>query len=363
MLNTTNQLKLFIFISFLFLNANNLFSNEEEEEYFVPFDVYYGYDNNGCLNATYSRQNRWADSVFGSGNHNHRLINFLTSSYFIRGFHDAPQLNLSFDYGFTLDDGIPKATFWFYTYYDSINNHNMFWIPFWKSNHYNFTTWLSNATGWMFGGFQNSHISLRFDKRKTFSNGITTSTEITTSRINEFAAKIKEDTELYENLQFVVGDTANQYFVFGAGFLEQMAFRPASYYDIDGDRPICFLAIYHRHENKWDFCYSYADEEITEMFCISNYNSISEPSTIANLLVSPNPTDANTTVSVDLETAGNLTVTLNNMLGQELFEIYNGFTVEGNFTKTFSTENLPTGIYFLQILLDGKYTVAKVVVE
>jgi len=82
---------------------------------------------------------------------------------------------------------------------------------------------------------------------------------------------------------------------------------------------------------------------------------------ITNLLVAPNPTSAHTTVSVDLETAGNLTVTLNNMLGQELLEIYNGFTVEGTFTKTFSLKELPIGVYYLKIVHNGNVKVEKVI--
>jgi len=82
---------------------------------------------------------------------------------------------------------------------------------------------------------------------------------------------------------------------------------------------------------------------------------------ITNLLVAPNPTDASTTVSVDLETAGNLTVTLNNMLGQELFEIHNGFTSAGEFTKTFSLKELPIGVYYLKIVHNGNVRVEKVI--
>ena len=72
-----------------------------------------------------------------------------------------------------------------------------------------------------------------------------------------------------------------------------------------------------------------------------DYTSILE--TVKNLQVSiyPNPTVETATVSFDLETAGNLTVTLTNILGQELFEIYSGFANAGTFTQTFSMEALP----------------------
>ena len=75
----------------------------------------------------------------------------------------------------------------------------------------------------------------------------------------------------------------------------------------------------------------------------------------------PNPTVSDFTVSFDLETAGNLTVTLNDILGQELFEIYNAFTVEGNFTKPFSLKELPIGVYYLKIVHNGNVRVEKVI--
>ena len=75
----------------------------------------------------------------------------------------------------------------------------------------------------------------------------------------------------------------------------------------------------------------------------------------------PNPTVSDFTVSFDLETAGNLTVTLNDLLGQELFEIYNDFTVEGIFSKTFSLKELPQGVYYLKIVHNGNVRMEKVV--
>ena len=94
-----------------------------------------------------------------------------------------------------------------------------------------------------------------------------------------------------------------------------------------------------------------------------DYTSILE--TVKNLQVSifPNPTSNSATVSFDLETAGNLTVTLTNILGQELFEIYSGFANAGIFTQTFSMEALPIGVYYLKISHNGNVAVEKVVRE
>jgi len=93
------------------------------------------------------------------------------------------------------------------------------------------------------------------------------------------------------------------------------------------------------------------------------YDSIEESIKFGLVSISPNPATDIFTVSFDVLKSNNLKITINDLSGRELFTVYDDFTVEGFFTRTFSTKNLPTGIYFLQILIDGKYTVAKVVVE
>ena len=94
-----------------------------------------------------------------------------------------------------------------------------------------------------------------------------------------------------------------------------------------------------------------------------NYVSIEETIKKHTVNILPNPTSNYFTLSFDLEKANNMRIVLLDLSGRELLHIYDGFTVEGNFTTTVDTEHLASGVYFLQILVDGKYTVAKVVVE
>jgi len=58
-------------------------------------------------------------------------------------------------------------------------------------------------------------------------------------------------------------------------------------------------------------------------------------------------------------------IVLCDILGQELVEVYNDFTSDGDglFTRTFSTEHLAKGVYFLKILIDGNIVVEKIVVN
>ena len=77
----------------------------------------------------------------------------------------------------------------------------------------------------------------------------------------------------------------------------------------------------------------------------------------------PNPTSANFTISFELEKSCNMKIVLCDILGQELVEVCNGFTSEGLFIRTFNTEHLAKGVYFLKILFDGNIVVEKVVVN
>ena len=63
----------------------------------------------------------------------------------------------------------------------------------------------------------------------------------------------------------------------------------------------------------------------------------------------PNPANTQCTVSFEVEKQGNITVTLSNMLGARLMNIYDGHTESGKFSQTFDTASLPAGIYMVSI--------------
>jgi hypothetical protein len=83
--------------------------------------------------------------------------------------------------------------------------------------------------------------------------------------------------------------------------------------------------------------------------------------TLMNIKIVPNPTEATSTLMLDLKTAGNLHIILSNTLGQDLFEIHNNFETEGTFSKTFSIEALPVGVYFIKINHNGNFKIEKVI--
>ena len=83
--------------------------------------------------------------------------------------------------------------------------------------------------------------------------------------------------------------------------------------------------------------------------------------TITNLIINPTPTKDNINVSLDLEIAGNLTISMVNILGEHLLELYNTFTDAGAFANSFSIKSLPTGSYFLKINHNGNVRMEKII--
>ena len=76
---------------------------------------------------------------------------------------------------------------------------------------------------------------------------------------------------------------------------------------------------------------------------------------VNDICIFPNPTSDYFTVNFELEKAGNMKIILRDILGKEIFEIFNGFVSEGFFTKTVKLSQLSKGIYYLQIS-DGTFS-------
>jgi len=81
------------------------------------------------------------------------------------------------------------------------------------------------------------------------------------------------------------------------------------------------------------------------------------------LLLYPNPADKNCTVALDMEKAGNVKITVSNLLGATMMKVYDGDVAGGSFKYTFDTRSLPTGIYTVLIYTDRKITGEKLLIE
>ncbi|MBR3090800.1 MAG: T9SS type A sorting domain-containing protein [Bacteroidetes bacterium] len=93
---------------------------------------------------------------------------------------------------------------------------------------------------------------------------------------------------------------------------------------------------------------------------INYYGSISDNQS-SDIIVAPNPIASTFTFDYTLQTSGPLTITITDLLGEQITEEYNSYAEAGIFTKTINIEKLLPGTYYLNILHDGKITVKKIV--
>ncbi|MCL2039591.1 MAG: M28 family peptidase [Bacteroidetes bacterium] len=91
-------------------------------------------------------------------------------------------------------------------------------------------------------------------------------------------------------------------------------------------------------------------------------NSIKEEKPIS-CVITPNPTSGTATFTLYFDDVGHLTITLNNVLGQEIMELNNSFVDTKTFIKTFSLSHLPIGVYYLKIIHNGNAIIEKIVIE
>jgi PKD repeat protein len=80
-----------------------------------------------------------------------------------------------------------------------------------------------------------------------------------------------------------------------------------------------------------------------------------------NLEVYPNPVNDNMVISMDVYDAANYTISLTNTLGQVVSNVYTGELLSGEQVINYSTESLPSGIYFLNIESNGHLKTTKVI--
>jgi len=94
------------------------------------------------------------------------------------------------------------------------------------------------------------------------------------------------------------------------------------------------------------------------------YIGIEEVVKNATVDISPNPATDYFTLDFELKKNCNMEIILCDILGKEILTIHNGFAEAGLFSKTVDIEHLNSGVYYIKILIDGKYaTVEKIVIN
>ncbi len=98
---------------------------------------------------------------------------------------------------------------------------------------------------------------------------------------------------------------------------------------------------------------------------ISNVNAIEESKLLGGISLYPNPAKEQTTLSLDInKKVDNAQIVLLDVVGKKVADITSGTqVVQGNYTFTIETANLPAGIYFVQVTLDGEKTIKKLMVR
>jgi len=80
-----------------------------------------------------------------------------------------------------------------------------------------------------------------------------------------------------------------------------------------------------------------------------------------NYTITHNPDNNEIILKLYFSEIGNLIVTLNNILGQQVQELYNGFYDKSLIDILFSIGNLPIGTYYLKIKYNDSIKVEKII--
>lgn len=113
---------------------------------------------------------------------------------------------------------------------------------------------------------------------------------------------------------------------------------------------------------KMNFCWSYLDAPEV-FYCYNEINSIAGAPVSATSLY-PNPANSVCTISGFLETlAKNFSISIYDIAGNKLFDIYNDKNLEGEFSVSFNTKQLVSGSYNVIINADGAKKVEKLIIE
>lgn len=87
----------------------------------------------------------------------------------------------------------------------------------------------------------------------------------------------------------------------------------------------------------------------------SSNNTIKSVNTLS---IAPNPTDYQTTITYEVGAAGNISIALNDELGNHLSTIINAYHEKGEYKKDLDMSDYPSSVY-LVIMRDGRTIVTK----
>jgi hypothetical protein len=103
------------------------------------------------------------------------------------------------------------------------------------------------------------------------------------------------------------------------------------------------------------------DTLILAIFDINTVITINDNTMLETINMYPNPTIDYFTISFELLKSDNIEISLINLIGIEVMQIYNGFVETGNFVKVVQTKNIARGTYFVRFKINGYIRTKRIV--
>ena len=75
----------------------------------------------------------------------------------------------------------------------------------------------------------------------------------------------------------------------------------------------------------------------------------------------PNPFNPQTTISYELNKTGMLEISILNLQGQQIIQLFRGNSNIGSYDLVWDASDISTGIYFVQFLFDGNIRTSKII--
>ncbi|MBI3235721.1 MAG: T9SS type A sorting domain-containing protein [Bacteroidetes bacterium] len=89
---------------------------------------------------------------------------------------------------------------------------------------------------------------------------------------------------------------------------------------------------------------------------LSSSSGVEEIQSDVAIMVSPNPTNGNITIQMNVDKSGSSLIELVGLSGQIIQNIYSGRIEAGLFEKTISTAPFVSGVYFIKVTMNGAST-------
>lgn len=102
---------------------------------------------------------------------------------------------------------------------------------------------------------------------------------------------------------------------------------------------------------------SSTEEVLNSAWVINSASGLNTPSSlIADLEIFPNPNNGKANLTFDLKESADVQLKVFNLQGQEVFAKDLGTLGTGDHRESFDIDNAPAGVYFLDLILDGKHS-------